>query len=89
MNRLLPCLALLLVIPSVAVAKDEGEKFEVANSSEHATAVKLIALDAKASGKFAVIGPDGEHVPAYYDKKEKKLLVLASVPGGGGTFTLL
>ncbi|MBZ0137155.1 MAG: hypothetical protein K8I27_12375 [Planctomycetes bacterium] len=90
MKRLTLVIFALILLPVASVAKDdEGEKFEVANSSEHATAVKLIALDAKASGKFVVVAPDGEHVPAYYDKKEKKLMVLASVPGGGGTFTLL
>lgn len=90
MKRLIPAIFLAILMPVLVAAKDdEGEKFEVANSSDHATAVKLIALDTKASGKFAVAGPDGEHVPAWYDKKEKKLLVLASVPAGGGTFTLL
>lgn len=90
MKRLTIAFFALLLLPLVSVAKDDqGEEFEVANPSKHATAVKVIALDTKASGKFAVVAPDGEHVPAYYDKKEKQLLVLASVPAEGGTFTLL
>ena len=89
MKRMTIALFALLLLPLAAVADEEGEQFEVANSGEHATAVNVIALDTKASGKFAVVAPDGEHVPAYYDKKAKKLLVLASVPAGGGAFTVL
>ncbi|MCA8916929.1 MAG: hypothetical protein KDB90_16170 [Planctomycetes bacterium] len=90
MNRLFIALLILLLLPLVAVAKDdEGETFEVVNPGAHATAVKVIALDAKVGGKFAVAGPDGKDVPAWWDKDAKKLLVLASVPAGGGTFTVV
>ncbi|MCA8911670.1 MAG: hypothetical protein KDB82_08185 [Planctomycetes bacterium] len=89
MKRLALALLVALLLPVVVVAKDdEGQKFEIANDSAHATAVKVIELDAKVGSKFAVEGPDGKQVPAYYDKKAKKLLVLASVPAGGGAFTV-
>ena len=90
MKRLSFALLAVFLLPMLAVAKDDaGQKFEVANESGHATAVKVITLDVKVGAKFAVEDPEGKQVPAYYDKKEKKLLVLASVPAGGGTFTLL
>jgi hypothetical protein len=89
MKRLARSLLLLALLPLTVVAKDEPVKVEVGNASAHATAVKVIALDAKVGSTFAVEGPDGKHVPAFYDKKAKKLLVLASVPAGGGTFTVL
>lgn len=89
MKQLSIAMLVLLLWPLAVVAKDnEGEKIEVANESAYATAVKIIALDTKVGSKFAVEGPDGKAVPAYYDKKQKKLLVMASVPAGGGTFTV-
>lgn len=89
MMRLSIALLAVFLLPLVAVAKDdEGQKFEIANGAAHATAVKVIALDVKVGSKFAVEGPDGKHLPAYYDKKAKKLLVLTSVPAGGGAFTV-
>jgi hypothetical protein len=88
MKRLAVSLLLLALVPLTVAAKDEPLKIEVANASAHATAVKVIALDAKVGSTFAVEGPDGKQVPCWYDKKAKKLLVLASVPAGGGTFTV-
>jgi hypothetical protein len=89
MKRLTLSLLVVLLLPLAVAAKDGGQKFEIANTSAHETAVKVIALDAKVGATFAVDGPDGKHVPAWYDKKQKKVLVLASVPAGGGTFTVL
>jgi len=89
MKRLTLSLLVLLLLPLAVAAKEEGEKFEVANAGSQATAVKVIALDAKVGSTFAVDGPDGKQVPCWYDKREKKVLVLASVPAGGGTFTVL
>ena len=89
MRRLSFVLLILLLLPLMLAAKAEGEKFEVANTSVHATAVKVISLDTKVGAKFAVRGPDGKNVPAWYDKKAKRVLVLASVPAGGGAFTVL
>ena len=88
MKRLATSLLLILLLPLAVAAKDEGQKFDIANAGSQATAVKVIALDAKVGATFAVDGPDGKHVPAWYDKKQKKVLVLASVPAGGGTFTV-
>jgi hypothetical protein len=89
MRRFAASLLLLALLPLVVAAKDEGQKFEIANTGTQATAQKVIALDAKVGATFAVDGPDGKQVPAWYDKKQKKVLVLASVPAGGGTFTVL
>jgi hypothetical protein len=89
MKRLTLSLLVLLLLPLVVAAKDEGQKFEIANAGTQDTAVKVITLDAKVGATFAVDGPDGKHMPAWYDKKQKKVLVLASVPAGGGTFTVL
>jgi hypothetical protein len=89
MTRLATSLLLILLLPLAVAAKDEGQEFEIANASTHDTAIKVIVLDAKVGAIFAVDGPDGKHVPAWYDKKQKKVLVLASVPAGGGTFTVL
>ncbi|MCB9893567.1 MAG: hypothetical protein H6839_03875 [Planctomycetes bacterium] len=86
MRRLFIALLILLLLPLAIAAKDEGQEFKIANESAHATGVKVIQLDAKVGAKFAVQGPDGKDVPAWYDKKAKKLLVLASIPASGGTF---
>jgi hypothetical protein len=82
----------ILLLPSTAVPgapKSKDQQFKIANESAHATAVKVIALDARAGARFAVQAPDGKHVPAWYDRNAKKLLVLTSVPAGGGIFKVL
>ncbi|MCB9934474.1 MAG: hypothetical protein H6840_02195 [Planctomycetes bacterium] len=87
--RFLTSLLVLLLLPSLLVADGaEPVKFKIDNPAAQATAVKVIALDATVGEKFSVEGPDGKDVPAWFDKKAGKVLVLASVPAGGGTFTV-
>jgi hypothetical protein len=88
MRQLATAILLLCLLPVICVADEEAQTFEIANTTEHATAPKVITLDAKVGAKFAVEGPDGKHVPAWHDKKAGKVLILAEVPAGGGTYTV-
>jgi len=89
MKRLVFAMLALWVWSVAVVAKDEPVVIEIANAGAHATATRVIEHDLDAlSGDFAVKGPDGKDVPASYDAKAKKLRFLASVPAGGGKFTL-
>jgi len=85
MRKLLVSISLL--IPAALWGAEK--EFVIANESTHATEARVIALDAGVGARFAVEGPDGKHVPAWYDKKTKKVLVLSSVPAGGGVFKVL
>ncbi|MBE7491738.1 MAG: hypothetical protein HS108_08305 [Planctomycetes bacterium] len=89
MRRLAAVVLVLLVFTASSVAKDEPLVIEIANTGAHATALRVIEHELAAlSGDFAVRGPDGKDLPAVYDAKGKKLRFLASVPAGGGKFTL-
>jgi hypothetical protein len=82
----------ILLLQSTAVAgapKNKDQQFEIANESSHATAVRVIALDTGVGARFAVQGPGGKHLPAWYDRTAKKVLALASVPAGGGVFKVI
>lgn len=89
MKRLVLTLLLLWLWSAIAVAKDEPVIIDIPNAGAQATALRVIEypLDALA-GDFAIKGPDGKEVPAAFDSKAKLLRFLASVPAGGGKFTL-